>query len=112
MNGIGSLAGAAAPLVIGQLTSSAGCVEQSDHPHQTEKCDGAWATVFYLAAALYAFGGVAFMLVGSCDPGYRADERYTTRTPKGLATVEYSHAEASNRGSPDTEPLLPLSVNR
>ena len=106
MNGIGSLAGAAAPLVIGQLTSSAGCVEKSDHPHETERCDEAWATVFYLAAALYALGGVTFVLVGSCDPGYRADKRDPARAPRGLTATDNLHA--SNRVT-DTEPLL--SVN-
>lgn len=70
MNGVGSLAGAAAPLVIGLLTSKAGCVENSNHPHETERCDQAWYTVFYLSAGLYVGAGLIFTLVGSCDPGY------------------------------------------
>ena len=71
MNGLGSLAGAAAPLVVGQLTSSAGCTETNSDEPPTAECSKAWKTVFYLSASIWLFGGLQYLVVGGWDPAYR-----------------------------------------
>jgi nitrate/nitrite transporter NarK len=77
-NGVGSLAGAIAPIVVGQLTAAAGCSEDAgatSSPSQQHKCSKAWAMVFYLSAGLFTFGGVQFIIFGGMDPAYRRDRQ-------------------------------------
>jgi hypothetical protein len=71
MNGVGALAGAGAPLMVGSLTSHAGCTEASDDVPPTAGCDAAWAVVFYIGATFYFAGGLAFVALGGCDKRYR-----------------------------------------
>ena len=71
MNGLGSLAGAVAPLVVGQLTSRAGCVEKAGGGASSHQCAEAWAAVFYISAGVFMFGGLQFAIFGGMDPVYR-----------------------------------------
>lgn len=69
MNALTSLAGAAAPLIIGEITGSAGCAEHSNEK-PSPRCDHAWSTVFHLTAGIYATGGVLFLVLSGFDPEY------------------------------------------
>lgn len=61
---------------MGRLTATGGCSEAAE---PTAQCDSAWATVFYLAAALYALGGAQYMVFGGMDSAYARQRQSVMR---------------------------------
>lgn len=60
--------------MIGQLLDHGGCNELSHNTKPSVGCDEAWAFVFYLAAGLFGFGGLQFVIFGGMDRSYRRDK--------------------------------------